>query len=173
MNDTAPAPAPTGPLRRVGHFLDTRLRSPAAIYGLLVFAAFNTIASDHEATAWEVLGTSFGSLIVFFLAHVFAHTLTDHGRHGLRDSIALALQHSGGMLYASIPAALTLAIGASQGMSGDDASDASMWVTLGVLAILGYVAYARRGAHVAVRLLGALGTALLGMCIVLLEYIIH
>jgi hypothetical protein len=48
-----------------------------------------------------------------------------------------------------------------------------MWVTVAVLAILGYLAYWRRSAHVLVRLLGALGTTALGLLIVALEYALH
>ena len=49
----------------------------------------------------------------------------------------------------------------------------SLLATIVVLAILGYNAYARRGARRFMRLVGAAGTALLGIFIVLLEYAIH
>jgi hypothetical protein len=176
---TGDAPRPAGSEATSGHhggfrhWLDVRFRSPAAIYGVLVFAAFVTISSDHAEDAWDMLDSAVGSLIVFFVAHVFAHTLTDHGEHGLTRATRRAVQHSAGMLYASIPATVVLIVGGLRGAPPDDLDDLALWATVAVLAILGYNAYARRGAHVAIRLLGAAGTALLGVFIVLLEYAIH
>ncbi|WP_439592177.1 hypothetical protein [Microbacterium sp.] len=166
---TEPAPEKT----RWGAWLDARFRSPAAIYGLIVFAAFVTISSDHADDAWEMLNTAAWTLIVFFIAHVFAHTLTDHGERGLRASIAHSVSHAAGMLWAALPATIALIVCGINGLSADDAYEATMWVTWVVLAVLGYVAYWRRGAHIVIRLLGAAGTAALGIAIVLLEYAVH
>ena len=154
-------------------WLDTRFRSPAAIYGLIVFASFLAISSDHAVDAWDMLDTAIWSILVFFTAHVFAHTLTDHAQHGLRRATWQSMQHSAGMLYAAIPATIALVITGMQHAAPDDAYDAAMWTTIVVLGVLGYVAYWRRGAHIAIRLLGALGTAVLGGFIVILEYSIH
>lgn len=157
----------------VAGWFDARFRSPAAIYGLIVFAAFVTISSDHAVDAWDILDTAVWTLLVFFLAHVFAHTLTDHGEHGLASASRRAVRHASGMLYAALPAALVLVVCGIQGASADDAYAATVWATTIVLAVLGYVAYWRRGAHLVVRLVGALGTAALGLFIVLLEYLVH
>lgn len=174
MNAEADAtPEGTRPTGAFAAWFDARLRTAAAIYGLIVFAAFLAISSDHAEDAWEMLATAATSLVVFFLAHVFAHTLTDHGRHSLRRATVDAVQHAAGMLYAAIPATITLIVCGVQGVSADDTYEAAMWVTIAVLALLGYIAYGRRGAHLVIRLLGALGTAFLGAALVLLEYAIH
>lgn len=165
--------APQAAKRGFARWLDARFRSPAAIYGLIVFAAFVTISSDHAEDAWDMLDTSAWTLVVFFIAHVFAHTLTDHGDHGLPQAVRHAVRHASGMLYAAIPAALVLVVCGIQGASADDAYAATVLATTLVLAVLGYVAYWRRGAHPFVRLLGAIGTAALGLFIVLLEYVVH
>ncbi len=167
---SAPAPASR---RGVVGWLDARFRSPAAIYGLIVFAAFLSVDSEHADDVWDMLATAVWTLVIFFIAHVFAHTLTDHGERGLRAATRGAVQHASGMLYAALPASLALVLAGMQGWAVDDAYEASMWVTVAVLAVLGYVAYWRRGAHWSVRLLGALGTAALGVLIILLEYAIH
>ncbi|MDN3496036.1 hypothetical protein QL996_08865 [Planococcus sp. APC 4015] len=163
----------TPPRRGIAVWLDARFRSPAAIYGLIVFAAFITISSDHADDAWDILDTSAWTLVVFFLAHVFAHTLTDHGERGLLQASRHAVRHATGMLYAAIPAAAVLVVCGIRGTSVDDAYAATVWATTLVLAVLGYVAYWRRGAHPLVRVLGAIGTAALGLFIVLLEYVVH
>lgn len=172
MNDQT-RPGPFRPRNAVLAWLDARLRTPAAIYGLLVFQAFITIDTDQGDSAWEVLGASLSTLVVFFIAHVFANVLTDHGEHGLRTATVRAMQHASGMLYAAVPASLVMVAGGLQGLEMDDVYAQTMWVTWIVLAILGYAAYQRRGAHIAIRVLGALGTAALGIFIVLLEYAIH
>ena len=154
-------------------WVDARFRSPSAIYGLIVFTALVTISSDHAADAWDMLDTAALTLVVFFIAHVFAHTLTDHGERGFRSSLWHAVTHAVGMLYAAVPAALVLVVCGIQGATADDAFVATTFTTTLVLAILGYFAYWRRGAHPVIRLVGALGTALLGLAIVGLEYIVH
>lgn len=163
----------TTPKRGIALWLDARFRSPAAIYGLIVFAAFITISSDHAADAWDILDTSAWTLVVFFLAHVFAHTLTDHGERGFLQASLHAVQHAAGMLYAAIPATAVLVVCGIRGTSVPDTYAATVWATTLVLAVLGYVAYWRRGAHLLVRILGAIGTAALGLFIVLLEYVVH
>lgn len=166
-------PEPARAARRIARWLDARFRTASAIYGLIVFAAFITISSDHAHDAWDMLDTAVWTLIVFFIAHVFAHTLTDHGEHGLGRSLRHAMQHASGMLYAAVPATIVLVVAGIQEAPVDDAYEASMWTTVAVLAVLGYIAYWRRGAHIVIRLLGAVGTAALGLVIVLLEYAIH
>lgn len=158
---------------RVRAWFDVRFRSPAAIYGLIVFAAFVTIADDHAESVWEVLLSASTSLIVFFIAHVFAHTLTEHADHGLRHATREGMRHGAGMLYASVPSVLVLVWAGLTGVSIDDAADLSMWSTFIVLGLLGYSAYRRRGARLPVRLLGAFATACLGVFIAILEYAIH
>jgi hypothetical protein len=158
---------------RVRAWFDVRFRSPSAIYGIIVYASFVTIAEDHAESPWDLLESSAFPLVVFFIAHVFAHTLTEHGTHGLRHATREAMRHGAGMLYASVPAALCLVYGGITNATVDDASDWTAYVTMGVLALLGYNAYRRRGSRLAVRLLGALSTALLGVFIIVLETLVH
>ncbi|MEV7828497.1 hypothetical protein [Microbacterium enclense] len=169
---SAPVASPSR-WRGVRAWFDVRFRSPAAIYGLIVFAAFVTIADDHAETVGEVLLSASSSLVVFFIAHVFAHTLTQHAEHGLWHATLDGVRHGAGMLYASVPSVLALVFADAAGMSVDDASELCGWATFVVLGILGYFAYARRRAHLVMRLLGAFATACLGLFIVVLEYAVH
>lgn len=169
---SAAVESPSGWARAQAWF-DVRFRSPAAIYGLIVFAAFVTIADDHAESVGEVLLSATSSLVVFFIAHVFAHTLTQHAEHGLRHATADGIRHGAGMLYASVPSVLVLVFADAAGMSVEDASELCGWSTFVVLGILGYFAYARRKANLVMRLLGAFSTACLGLFIVILEYAVH
>jgi hypothetical protein len=181
MTETAPppTPAPRTGRERVRHWFDVRFRSATAIYGLIVFTAFITIASDeiddegHLIDAAEMLENAVPALLVFYGAHVFAHTLTDHGQHGFGRSFLHALRHSSGMLWSAIPTVAILVYGSLTHMSGLDAYWYSMLAAVVMLVILGYAAYSRRGSHVLIRILGALGTGILGFVIIILEYALH
>ncbi len=159
------------PRRRA--WFDSRFRSPAAIYGLIIFSSLLMITADHEDDTVTVVITSAATLVIFFIAHVFAHTLADHGEHRLGVATRLALTHSAGMLWAAVPPAVAMLIAGAQGASASDASDYAVWATMAVLAFLGYIAYSRTGAHWAIRILGAAGTALLGVFVAILEYAFH
>ncbi|MFZ8756837.1 hypothetical protein ACO03V_05385 [Microbacterium sp. HMH0099] len=167
------APAARSFWRRVIAWVDLRFRSAAAIYGLIVFTAFVVIAEDHAEDVWDVLLTALGTLVVFYIAHVFAQALTSLGDHGFRASALSALQHGSAMLFASVPSTLVLVVG---GVTGMPVTEATSWCTLAtflVLAILGFHAYHRRGADLPKRFVAAAATATLGLLIVALEAVFH
>ncbi|MDQ1128052.1 hypothetical protein [Microbacterium sp. SORGH_AS_0888] len=174
--DTGPATARTGRLHR---WFDVRFRSATAIYGLIVFTSFITIASDevtedgHPIDAFELLMDAAPALIVFYAAHVFAHTLTDHGAQGFARAFRHALVHSSGMLWSAVPTILILITGAATHLSGADAYWYSMLAAIVVLTVLGYAAYSRRGVAVPLRVLGGIGTGALGFLLIMLEYALH
>lgn len=154
-------------------WFDARFRSATAVYGLIVYMAFITISADEAEHPVEMLFDSAVSIIVFFIAHVFAHTLTDHGDMRLSHAIHNAVRHASGMLYTSALPAIVLIGGALTSSPVDDTYEGAVWVSIILLAILGYIAYSKRGSHVLIRLVGAVGTAALGWMIVVLEWLIH
>lgn len=146
---------------------------PSAVYGLILYSALIAGVSDESADSLDVLIVSLISLIIFFIAHVFAHTLSDHGEQGFLSALDGGIRHSAGMLYAAIPSTLVLIAGATTRMDADDSAGLALLVATIVLGVLGYSAYARRGAGIAVRVIGAIGTAVLGFAIVILNYLVH
>lgn len=146
---------------------------PSAVYGLILYSALIAGVSDESTDSLEVLIVSLFSLIIFFIAHVFAHTLSDHGDHGFRAALAGGIGESAGMLYAAIPSTLVLIAGATTHMDADDAVGLALLVATLVLGTLGYSAYAQRGAGHFVRIVGAIGTAFLGLLIMILNYAVH
>jgi len=154
-------------------WFDVRFRTPAAVYGLIVYSALLMITSDHYSDVTEVVVASVSTLVVFFIAHVFAYTLADHGVHPLGRATRYAITHSAGMLWAALPPTLAMIIAGVAGLDADDASSYALWATMAVLAFLGYVAYSRTGAGIALRIFGAIGTALLGAFVAILEYAFH
>ncbi|WP_396641760.1 hypothetical protein [Microbacterium sp.] len=156
-----------------GAWLRRVFGGPSAVYGLILYSALIAGVSDESTDALEVLFVSLFSLIIFFIAHVFAHTLSDHGEKGLRDALRGGLAHSAGMLYAAIPSTLVLIVGATTRMDAEDAVSIALLIANIELGVLGYSAYAQRGAPRIVRVLGAVGTAILGFAITVLNYAVH
>jgi hypothetical protein len=165
--------APVADQSRLREFLRQRFATPAAVYGLILFAVLLAVASDDHPSVGEVLVISVTSLLVFFLAHVFAHALGDHGELGLRRATVQAIHHSSGMLYASIPPTIVLIVSGLLGQDAESATDNASLAAVVVLGVLGYFAYAKRTDSVTARLVGAFGTAMLGALIMLLDYSVH
>jgi hypothetical protein len=160
------------PRQRWHEWFDARFRTPVAIYGLIVYTSLLMIMSD-DGDVPDTVADSVVTLLIFFLAHVFAQTLSDHGAHPLGRAIRHGFSHSAGMLYAAVPPTLVMLVAGAQGSDADDATFFAVCTTMLVLAFLGYVAYMRTGAAQWVRILGAIATALLGAFMAVLEYVIH
>lgn len=167
-----------------------RVVTPDAVYGTILFAALiatstpdaegDGIPGDQPAVGGsellDVLLVSVTTLLVFWLAHVYARTIARHGRRGDRDvpfgaAVRDALAHSNGMLWSAIPATLVLVLGIARILP--DASDWALLVNILMLGFLGYQALAERGRAIPVRLLGALITALLGLVIIIVKVAVH
>lgn len=177
MTDETPAPQalddPGTGRQRWHEWFDTRFRTPAAIYGLIVYSSLLMITSDHYSDVTETIQASLSTLIVFFIAHVFAYTLADHGKHPFGRALRFALTHSAGMLYAAILPTIAMGIAGAQGLDASDSTDYAVYATMLVLGFLGYVAFMRTGRPQWVRILGAISLALLGAFVAILEYAFH
>ena len=155
------------------HALAKRFSAPLAIYGLMIYTVLVGVIADHAESTSEVFVGTVLTQLVFFAAHVFAHTLGEHGDLGLRQSLVLAVGHASALLYAAIPPAVVLGVGALVGAEPDGIVDLTLLVSTIILGILGYIAYARRTPNIAIRIAGALGTALLGAGVMIIEYLVH
>ena len=157
-----------------GTWVRERLVTPDAVYGLILFSALIGAVDDDNSAALEVLVVAVSSLVIFWGAHVFAGTITVHGAE-MRLGVATrhAMAHSMGMLYAAILPTLVLLLGVFHVMSADDAVSLALLVATVILGVLGYSAFAQRRAHVAIRILGAIGTALFGLLMIVLNIAVH
>lgn len=151
-----------------------RLITPDAVYGLILFSALIGAVSDEDSDALEVLLVAVASLVIFWGAHVFAGTLTSHGAdQRLGEAVRRSITHSMGMLYAAILPSLVLLLGVFRVMSADDAVSLALLFAMIILGVLGYSAFAQRRSPVAVRVLGAIGTALFGLLMIILNIAVH
>lgn len=152
-----------------------------AVYGTILFAAVIAVASDddHPGGAQEpleVLLAALTTLVVFWVAHVYARAIASHGvRRGedvpLRVAVRRALIASNGMLLAAVIPTALLVLGALGVLP--DADEWALWSAVLILATLGYAAFAERGSRLWARLIGAAATAVLGVVIIGLDAALH
>jgi hypothetical protein len=169
-----------------------RVVTADAVYGTILFAALVAVASDEEGTealtidvgeaaidrveSLTVLLVAGGSLVAFFLAHVYARTIAGHGVRRGEDvpvgrAFREAVRESAGMLLAAIPSTLLLLLGAIGILP--DAPDWALLVAVVVLFVLGYQALAERGSAVWRRIVGGLVSALLGLVVIAIDIAAH
>jgi hypothetical protein len=152
--------------------------SEEAVYGLLLVAGMIVTAGRHGESSWAVFWTVTGTVLVFWAAHIYAGTLAhlSVGRHHsvvLSGAFRAAVRRSSGLLIgAAVPAAILL-LGATRAIDDGSALWVALWAEVGALAVLGYLAFIKRGASMAVCILGALTTALFGLAMIGLKAVIH
>ena len=144
------------------------------VYGLILVSGLIAASGSSGSPVWRTLVFTGVAVIVFWVAHVYAGTIAAHGTShangqpmSMRESIRAAIRKSRGLLAATLPAAIPLVLGTLGVLSGYTATWMSLWVCVGVLAIIGYIAYTRSGARWWVRILGAMSTASFGIAVIL------
>jgi hypothetical protein len=149
--------------------------SAGAIYGTI--AAMAVIAGGaHTVSTRKLLTVTFGTLCVFWLAHVYAHALAHHLR-GARQldwpAVRAAMAEQWPLITGPLPGLIFLALGALGVLGSDAALSLALWC--GVAQLLGWgITIARRqrwGWGVA--LSAGVLNAVFGLAIVLLEVLIH
>ncbi len=158
--------------------MDAGFVSEEAIYALILVAGIIVTAGRHGESSWAVFWTVAGTVVVFFAAHIYAGTLAHlnvgrHDRVELNTAFRASVRRSSGLVIgAAIPAAILL-LGATRVIDDQNAMWFALWAEVAALAVLGYLAFAKRRAPVPVRILGAVTTALFGLAMIGLKVIIH
>lgn len=152
--------------------------SEEAVYGLILVAGMIVTAGMQGESSWAVFWTVTVTVLVFWAAHIYAGTLAhlNVGRHH-RMELSMAfrasvLRSSGLLVGAAIPATILL-LGATRLIDDENAMWFALWAEVAALAVLGYLAFLRRGASVTPRILGSLTTALFGLAMIGLKSFIH
>lgn len=152
--------------------------SEEAIYALILVAGIIVTAGRHGDSSWAVFWTVVGTVLVFWLAHIYAGTLAHlnvgrHDRVELRTAFRASVRRSSGLVIGAAVPAVILLLGATRVIDDENAMWFALWVEVAALAVLGYFAFFKRGATMPIRLLGALTTALFGLAMIGLKVIIH
>jgi hypothetical protein len=151
--------------------------TPELIYGTIVSSAVIAVADDDD-TDFDVFVVTVVTMLVFWAAHVFAISVANHGRRngeviGLGVAFREGVQHSSGLLLASVIPLLFLILGSIGVMDEDTAYLVALVVGTALLGVLGWLAFAERGSAWPVRLLGGVGTALFGFVIIVFKAVLH
>jgi hypothetical protein len=136
------------------------------------------VSGTYGASSWATFLSVLGTVIVFWLAHVYAGTVAAHGviegdETTLGTALKQALLRSMGFLTSALIPCSVLLIGALRVIPDVLAMWVALWLGVVVLGVLGYSAFALRGSSWPVRILGTLGTAALGVAMILLKALIH
>ena len=175
-----PSPDPDHSLLRLHRVLRPGFGTEAAVYGTILMSGLIAVSSAHGETSAVVLITVGITVLVFWSAHVYAGTVArvgDEDATGQVIDVGTALRsslgHSFGMLSsAAVPGAILLA-GTTRVIPDDLANDLALWSGTVILALLGYIAFLRRGSSLTVRIAGAVGTACFGIVFVILKALVH
>jgi hypothetical protein len=147
----------------------------AAIYGTIIaMAVVAGTAADpgHGKALWLTVAT----LFVFWLAHVYAQTLSHHLKGARRlewPAVRAAMVEERPLLEGPIPLLVVLALGELHVLEGRTAVRLALWIGVVELVTWG-ILYARRQqwGWPSAATAGAVN-GLLGLAIVLLEVVVH
>lgn len=149
-----------------------------SVYGVILVAGLIVVSGSHGATAISVFWTVLITVVVFWLAHLYAGTVAGHGISegrvvALGESFFNAFRHSLGLLFsAAIPCAILL-LGATKVINDTVTIWLALWTCVAVLAVLGWIAFTRRRAPWYMRVIGSLTTAGFGLVMILAKALVH
>ena len=173
--DADPSPEGKGLAHR---FMRTTFATEESVYGVILVSGMIVVAGGHGESSWVVFWTVLITVIVFWAAHVYAGTVARHGLDvdrmiGLREAFRISFRRSLGLLASALIPSFILLLGATRAIPDAYAIWVALWVGVLVLAVLGWIAFSRRGSPWPIRLAGALGTASFGFAMILMKALIH
>lgn len=153
------------------------LMTEQSIYGLILVSGMIVVSNSVVGTSINALATVAVTVVVFFLAHVYAGTLArlaaDEAHGDFAISIRAAAHESRGLLVVALLPLVVLGFGVTRVI--DD--EAAIWTALAIdviaLGVLGWLAVARWNTNVWARLGSALITAAFGVIVMALKVLIH
>lgn len=169
----------TRPERRTaGHVLRASFVTEESVYGVILVSGMIVVAGGHGDSSWTTFWTVVTTVVVFWAAHLYAgtvaaHGMDDHRMVGLGEAFRRAFRRSLGMLVAALIPSFILLLGATRAVPDSVALWSALWVCVAVLAVLGFVAFRRRGASLVMQFAGALGTAAFGVAMIILKAFVH
>ena len=174
--DTAPGTTTT----TIGHHARRVLGAYTGehgVYGVVLVAALIAIGEENE-TDLDVLLFVVGTVVVFWLAHLYAGVVAANGTTAgaalpLWTKIRRAAAHTGGLLLAVVPPTLILWLGVFGILDESVAYTASLLSGVVVLGIIGYLNAARTRRPLWMRIIATLTTAMLGVLVILLDIATH
>ncbi|MGK3952951.1 hypothetical protein ACLKM7_11620 [Microbacterium sp. I2] len=146
-----------------------------AVYGLVLVTALIAVGWEDE-TDLEVLIFVVGTVLVFWLAHIYAAVVASRASRPakpLGTAVADGVRHSSGMVVAMLVPAVLLLLGATGVVEEYTAYFLALGSGVVLLAVIGYANAARNGSPLGWRILGTLATTALGLLVVGLSILVH
>jgi len=145
------------------------------VYGLVLVTALIAVGWEEE-TDLEVLLFVVGTVVVFWLAHVYAAVVASRAEHPpvpLRTAIGRGARHASGLFLAMLIPALLLLLGVLGWVEEYTAYFLALGSGVVVLGVIGYANAARNGSTWPWRVAGVLTTTALGLLIIGLSILAH
>jgi hypothetical protein len=157
------------------YFADDAEVAADAIYGVVLVTAVIVASSAHGGSIASVLAVATVSVLVFWVAHVYAVMLVMYAHHG--HSFSAALRHAArdelGMLQATVLPLAFLTAGVLGLLEDGRAVWAALWSGVVVLVAVPTLALHRRGRPWGASLMAGLGAGALGLALVGLKALLH
>jgi hypothetical protein len=146
------------------------------LYGAIVAAAALSISTAHaDRVAWVVVAI-LGSLLVYWLSHVYVHVLAERvgsPELGTAGQVRRTLRHQFALVVGGLPTAVMFVLPAGLGADLGTAAFIALWCTVALLAAVGYAAGRSAGAS-GWRLAVQAGVgALFGVAAIALKLLLH
>jgi hypothetical protein len=149
--------------------------SAGAIYGTIVAMAV-IAGTARDPAHGKALGLVVATLVVFWLAHVYAHTLSSHlrGEHGPGwSAVVAAMDEERPLLEGPVPLLVVLLLGELGLLEGGTAVRLALWLGIAELVLWGVLYSRRQHWNWLVAVTAGAVNGLFGLLIVLLEVIVH
>ena len=145
------------------------------MYGIVLVTALIGVGWDDE-TDLEVLIFVVGTVIVFWLAHIYAAVVASRAARPpvvLRVALVHGIRHTYGMLVAMLVPALLLWLAVVDLVEEYTAYYLALGSGIVLLALIGYANAARNGSTWPWRIAGILSTTALGLLVIVLSILVH
>lgn len=147
-----------------------------SVYGVILVAGMIVVAGAADTTSFTVFVIVVVTVLVFWGAHVYAGTVAAHGfgrdPRPLRDAFRHAVRQSRGLLVSALIPCAILLVGTTRVVDDQVAIWAAMLSGIVILAVIGWVAFRRRGASIARSLAGSATTAAFGVVMAVLKVLV-
>lgn len=168
-------PPPDTPTARLRHDFVT----PQLVSGTVLVSVVIAVA-DEGGGILDVFAITILSVMVFWATDVYVQTVVAQRRRRdedpvrVGDSFRTALHKSRGFLLAAIPPVTFLVVG----LFGKERAEAvaywaALWVSVAILAVVGWIAFGGRGIPWYGRLAGAASTAAFGLLAMILKIVVQ
>ncbi|WP_106813886.1 hypothetical protein [Microbacterium timonense] len=146
-----------------------------AVYGLVLVTALVAVGWEED-TDFEVLLFVVGTVVVFWLAHIYAAVVASRAAQPakpLKTAVADGARHASGMLVAMLVPAALLFLGTIGLIEEYTAYFLALGSGIVMLAVIGYANAARNGSSWPWRIAGVLTTTVMGALVIGLSILAH